>query len=92
MVQNYNLIIEGEVKKFKNKTNKIYGPIIIQQNKLKVVGNRKTLDALNQNNKKIIISLSCDKKDLDVRSPGNKWRGWMPAKEEFEKNLINDFC
>ena len=50
------------------------------------------MNALNQNNKKVIISIKCATKDLDVRIPGRKWRGWIQAKEEFEKNLINDFC
>ena len=30
--------------------------------------------------------------ELDVRIPGRKWMGSKPAKEEFENNLINDFC
>ena len=69
-----------------------YGPIKTNQNELEEVNNRKTLNALNQNNKKLIISVKCLTKDLDVRIPGRKWRGWMPAKEKFEKDLINDFC
>ncbi len=79
-----NTIIRKEIK--------VYGPITTQQNELEEVGGRKILKALNQNNKKIIISIECSTKDLDVRIPGRKWRGWIPAKEEFEKNLINDFC
>ena len=31
-------------------------------------------------------------KELDVRIPGRQWMGSQPAKEEFEKNLIIDFC
>ena len=58
----------------------------------KEVSTRKIVNALNQNNKKVIISIKCATKELDVRIPGRKWRGWIPAKEEFEKNLINDFC
>ena len=30
--------------------------------------------------------------ELDVRKPGRKWMGSKPVKEEFENNLINDFC
>ena len=72
--------------------NKTYGPITIQQNEFEKVNSRKILNALNQNNKRLILSVNCETKVLDVRIPGRKWRGWMPAKEEFEKNLINDFC
>ena len=72
--------------------SKKYGPLITQQTELEEVSGRKILNALNQNNKKVIISIKCETKDLDVRIPGRKWRGWIPAKEEFEKNLINDFC
>ncbi len=74
------------------KEKKTYGPITTQQNRLEEEGGRKILNVLNQNNKKVIISIKCETKDLDVRIPGRKWRGWIPAKEQFEKNLINDFC
>ena len=43
-------------------------------------------------NKKLFLSINCDKNELDVRIPGRKWMGSKPAKEEFENNLINDFC
>ena len=41
---------------------------------------------------KLILSINCNTNELDVRIPGRKWMGSKPAKEEFEKNLINDFC
>ena len=70
---------------------KIYGPIIIQ-NIHKDINGRKVLNVLNQENKKLILSINCDRSELDVRIPGRKWMGSKPAKEEFENNLINDFC
>ena len=83
---------EESINQFFSKEGKKYGPLIIQQTELEEVSGRKILNALNQNNKKVIISIKCETKDLDVRIPGRKWRGWIPAKEQFEKNLINDFC
>ena len=83
---------EENINQFMSKESKKYGPLTIQQTELKEVSSRKILNALNQNNKKVIISIKCATKDLDVRIPGRKWRGWIPAKEDFEKNLINDFC
>ena len=80
------------INKLISEDNKTYGPLRIKQNKFKELNNRKILNALNQKKKKIIIALRCETKDLDVRIPGREWRGWMPAKEEFEKNLLNDFC
>jgi len=85
---------------FKNNKNnelieldkKIYGPILIQSKSYKDIEGRKVLNVLNQQNKKLILSINCDKNELDVRVPGRKWMGSKPAKEEFEKNLINDFC
>ena len=71
---------------------KIYGPIVIQSQPYQDFKGRKVLKVLNQENKKLIISINCDKNELDVRIPGRKWMGSMPAKEEFENNLINDFC
>ena len=86
------LIKEEGIDPFISKKKKTYGPITTQQNGLEEVSGRKILNALNQNNKKVIISIKCETKNLDVRIPGRKWRGWIPVKEEFEKNLINDFC
>ena len=83
---------EEKINQLISKEIKNYGPLKTKQNNLEEVNGRKILNALNQNNKKIIISIKCETKDLDVRIPGRKWRGWSPAKEEFEKNLINDFC
>ncbi len=85
-------IKEEKINQFISKKIKKYGPLTTQQNELEEESGRKILNALNQNNKKVIISIKCETKDLDVRIPGRKWRGWIPAKEEFEKNLINDFC
>ncbi len=75
-----------------NLDKQIYGPITIQSKSYANIKSRKVLNVLNQNNKKLILSINCDTNELDVRIPGRKWRGGEPAKEEFEKNLINDFC
>ena len=83
---------EENINQFISKESKKYGPLTTQQTELEEGSGRKFLNALNQNNKKVIISIKCATKDLDVRIPGRKWRGWIPAKEKFEKDLINDFC
>ena len=70
----------------------IYGPIIIQDKSYKKIKGRKILNVLNKENKKLILSINCDTNELDVKIPGKKWKGSEPAKEEFEKNLIDDFC
>ncbi len=71
---------------------KIYGPIIIEDKSYKDIKGRKVLNVINQENKKLFLSINCDTNELDVRIPGRKWMGSKPAKEEFENNLINDFC
>jgi len=71
---------------------KIYGPKIIQNKSYKEIKGRKVLNVINQENKKLILSINCNTNELDVRIPGRKWMGSKPAKEEFENNLINDFC
>ena len=70
----------------------VYGPIIIQSKSNAKNKDRKVLNVLNQENKKLILSINCKKNELDVRIPGRKWMGAKPSKEEFEKDLINDFC
>ena len=70
----------------------IYGPLTIQKKSFKKSKGKIILNVLNQENKKLILSINCDKNELDIRVPGGKWMGEEPAKEEFEKNLVNDFC
>ena len=70
----------------------IYGPIVVKSKSYENNKDRKVLNVLNQENQKLILSINCEKNELDVRIPGKKWMGAKPAKEEFEKDLINDFC
>jgi len=99
-IRKKNTINSGKYESTENKKNndlieldkKIYGPIVIQSKSYKDINDRKVLNVLNQENKKLIISINCDKKELDVRIPGRKSMGSKPVKEEFENNLINDFC
>ena len=87
-----------EITENKNNNNllesdkKIYGPLIIQSKSYQKIKGKKVLNVLNKENKKLFLSINCDKNELDVRIPGRKWMGSKPAKEEFENNLINDFC
>ena len=71
---------------------KEYGPIQIISTELEFKHNRQLLNATNQNGVNIILSLNCDKKEIDVRAKGRQWKGWLPAEKEFEKKLLNDFC
>ena len=87
--ENYQIIINNELLEL---DKQIYGPIIIQSQSYDKIKGKKVLNVLNKENKKLILSINCDSNELDVRIPGRKWMGGLPAKEEFEKNLINDFC
>ena len=87
--ENYQIIINNELLEL---DKQIYGPITIQSQSYDKIKGKKVLNVLNQENKKLILSINCDSNELDVRIPGRKWMGAQPAKEKFEKNLINDFC
>jgi len=88
-IENEELILGNETDQ---KSSKEYGPIKIISPEIELKNNRKILNAINKNGKNIIISLNCDKGELDVRATGRKWKGWLPVKQEFERNLLNDFC
>ena len=100
IIRKKNIINSENYEATENKKNndlneldkKIYGPLIIQSKSNKNIKGRKVLNVLNQENKKLILSINCDTDELDVRVPGRKWMGSKTAKEEFEKDLINDFC
>ncbi len=90
--ENHQIIKNKKNNELLELDKQIYGPIIIQSKSYEKIKGRKVLNVLNQENKKLILAINCDTNELDVRIPGRKWRGGKPAKEEFEKNLINDFC
>ncbi len=90
--ENYEITENKKNNDILELNKKIYGPLIIQSNSYKDIKDRKVLNVVNQENKKLILSINCDKNELDVRIPGRKWMGAKPAKEEFENNLVNDFC
>ena len=90
--ENYQIIKNKKNNELLELDKQIYGPIILQSKSYEKIKSRKVLNVLNQENKKLILSINCDTNEIDVRIPGREWRGGKPAKEEFEKNLINDFC
>ena len=90
--ENYQIIKNKKSNELLELDKQIYGPIIIQSKSYETIKGRKVLNVLNQDNKKLILSINCDKNELNIRIPFRKWRGWEPAKEKFENNLINDFC
>jgi LysM repeat protein len=90
--ENFEIISKKKNNELIDLDKQIYGPIIIQSQSYDKIKARKVLNVLNRENKKLILSINCDSNELDVRIPGRKWMGEQPAKEEFEKNLINDFC
>ena len=90
--ENPQLIKNNKNNELFELNSQIYGPLIIQNKSYSNNNDRKVLNVLNQENKKLILSINCEKNELDVRIPGRKWMGGKPAKEKFEKNLINDFC
>ena len=75
-------------KQIKNK----YGPLVIEYEKGNNKIRKKFLKATHKNGKKFILHLNCEKKEINVRGIGRKWKGWMTAREGFEEELLNDFC
>ena len=71
---------------------KKYGPLTLESTEFKIVGGRKTLNVIYKNKTKLILSLNCESKEIDVRKKGRKWKGWIPVRENFEERLMNDFC
>ena len=78
---------KGKEKIIKNK----YGPLVIE-NENTNIEQRNFLKATHKNGKKFILHINCEKKEINLRGIGRKWKGWMPAREKFEDELLNDFC
>ena len=80
---------KGKEKIIKNK----YGPLVIENENTNIEKReRKFLKATHKNGKKFILHINCEKKEINLRGIGRKWKGWMPAREKFEDELLNDFC
>ena len=85
---NESLDLVGIDKQMKNN----YGPLVIEYDKANIEKRKKFLKATHKNGKKFILQINCEKKEINVRGIGRKWKGWMPAREKFEDELLNDFC
>jgi len=80
---------KGVDKLIKNK----YGPLVIENENTNIEKRKRNfLKATHKNGKKFILHINCEKKEINVRGIGRKWKGWMPARETFEDELLNDFC
>ncbi len=80
---------KGIDKLIKNK----YGPLVIENENTNTEKRKiNFLKATHKNGKKFILHINCEKKEINVRGIGRKWKGWMPARETFEDELLNDFC
>ena len=80
---------KGKEKIIKNK----YGPLVIENENTNIEKRKRNfLKATHKNGKKFILHINCEKKEINVRGIGRKWKGWMPARETFEDELLNDFC
>ena len=69
-----------------------YGPLLIEYDTTNIEKRKNFLKATHKNGKKFILHLNCEKKEINLRGIGRKWKGWMPARETFEDELLNDFC
>jgi len=86
---NETTALKGTDKIIKNK----YGPLVIEKENTNIEKRKRNfLKATHKNGKKFILHINCDKKEINVRGIGRKWKGWMPAREKFEDELLNDFC
>ena len=81
-----DLIVKDKL--IKNK----YGPLIIEYDKTNTKKRKKFLNGTHKNGKKFILQLNCKNKEINVRGIGRQWKGWMPAREKFENELLNNFC
>ena len=80
---------KGIDKLIKNK----YGPLVIENENTNIEKRKRNfLKATHKNGKKFILHINCEKKEINVRGIGRKWKGWKPARETFEDELLNDFC
>ena len=80
---------KGKEKTIKNK----YGPLVIENENTNIEKRKRNfLKATHKNGNKFILHINCEKKEINVRGIGRKLKGWMPARETFEDELLNDFC
>ena len=76
----------------KTREDKKYGPLLIRLEKTNPKKRKIFLEATRKSGKRLILQINCDKKEINVRGIGRKWKGWLPARESFEIKLLNDFC
>ena len=77
--ENHQIINNKKNNELLELDKQIYGPIVIKSKSYAKKKDRKVLNVLNQENQSLILSLNCEKNELDVRIPGRQWRGGEPV-------------
>ena len=72
---------------------KDYGPIKIDWSSWKRKDSSFIAISLDPNGKLFFIAVNSNSNLINVSTSSNqKWKGWLEAKQEFEKLLVKDFC
>ena len=84
---------EENIRDIKNINKKDqYGPLSIKSKNINLKRGKIILETIHNNGKEFILSIKCDKREINLRGIGRKWKGWIPPQTTFEKELLNDFC
>ena len=69
-----------------------YGSLNINWSRWRSRGDNHIVPAINSSKKPIYLAINCDKLTINTTGSETVWKGWLPATQDFEKNLLNDYC
>ncbi len=69
-----------------------YGPLKVNWLKWKEMGGSYVTTSINSQEKSFYIALNCNFKKINFTGKNGDWRTWLSPLDNFEHNLINDFC
>ena len=84
-----------QVREYKEDSNKalvVYGPLKVHWSKWRYLQGNYITKIKNKKEQSLFLAVNCEERRMNHTLKNGKWRNWFFPKNDFEHDLINDFC
>ena len=69
-----------------------YGPLKVDWSGWRYLQGNYITKIKNKKGQSLFLAVNCEERRMNHTLKNGKWRNWFFLKNDFEHNLINDFC
>ena len=81
-----------EVQEDSNKAWVVYGPLNVNWSDWRYLKGSYITKVKNKKGRSFFLAVNCEKRRMNHTLKNGKWINWFFPKNDFEHDLINDFC